>query len=371
MRIGQYHPAWQTCLQYGRLFRPWLEGTPLAIEREWHLADAAPFIELSGRYGTRTAFAWVLEGERLAPDLRAFVDLSLAYARDKAARRRTGIGLLAAAMNKVGVKPLLLKGSAAQIGNVYPDPGFRVMADIDLLVPPERIGDSVRAAEAAGFRIRDSLEHGHSQPPQDHHELGLMLEIHHRITRVTERDNLPGSLLLAQASEADVGGATVLLPDWTMHAAVTLLHAMEWDGSRYMALVPFKALLDVAALKASGRMDDGSGLIDIMDRAGGRTTLEHAETLYRNLFGASLTAAPLRQRRARRIATYYALGASHPLLVRSGHLMIQLRHRVRALRHWPSRVRKLVSPAFYARILGDFREPHLSSRAKSGNLPRR
>jgi hypothetical protein len=350
------HPSWQACRAYGRLFRPWIDGLPSGPLGPLDKRDVAPFFRLTERYGTATSLAWALRGYRLTPEVRAFVELSLAYAREKAERRRQGVVMLARAMNAIGVEPVLLKGSAAQFGGIYPDPGFRLMSDIDLLVPAERLAASVAAAEEAGFVTRDNEDHGHAHAPQDHRDLGLMLEIHHRLTRICERDSFPAAALLERTERQLVEGAVVRIPEWSMHAALVLLHAFAWDRSRHMALVPFKALLDLAALKASGRLAGWDGVIDLVERAGERTSMVHAEVLFRELFGTSLTALSVNESRAHRIVRYYAWGAAHPSVTRVSSLFSKLRSRARNLWREPARLGKLARRDFYAGVAKDFHE---------------
>jgi hypothetical protein len=54
------------------------------------------------------------------------------------------------ALQATGIEVLALKG-AALIGAVYGDLGARPMGDVDLAVPPSRVGESVRALQGAGL----------------------------------------------------------------------------------------------------------------------------------------------------------------------------------------------------------------------------
>src|SRR5512133_3331157 len=59
-------------------------------------------------------------------------------------------------LNDIGVTPLLLKGAAALATDLYPDPGMRFMADLDLLVPEELLGRSVAAVRRSGYEVPES-----------------------------------------------------------------------------------------------------------------------------------------------------------------------------------------------------------------------
>ena len=60
-------------------------------------------------------------------------------------------------LNSVGVVPVLLKGASALAADLFPDPGMRFLSDFDLLVPEDKLEDSVAALLADGYRIPDQF----------------------------------------------------------------------------------------------------------------------------------------------------------------------------------------------------------------------
>jgi hypothetical protein len=289
-------------------------------------------------------------------EIKTYTQLMLLYGRTKAQRQLQILELLVRAFNSAGVTPLLLKGSAAHAGGVYPDPGFRQMADIDLLVPSEHFETCIKAAEELGFEVDPSAigQAGHALPLRNHN-LGLLLEIHHRLARIRERDNFPAAMVLEAAQPAEFRGTRVLLPHWSHHASLTILHAVAWDRSRHMALVPLRALLDLAALKASGVPICWSEVQEQLEGAGERTSLIHAETLFCALFSTPLTGIEVSEARRRRILRYYAFGAAHPRLHHYGLAVGAFRKRFMRLRRQPARVLQLLRPGFYRRLASDSR----------------
>ena len=59
----------------------------------------------------------------------------------------TAVGIL----NRVGIEPGLLKGAIRLADGLYPDHGWRVLRDLDLLVPRAAIVDALRALQEAGY----------------------------------------------------------------------------------------------------------------------------------------------------------------------------------------------------------------------------
>ncbi len=55
-------------------------------------------------------------------------------------------------LNGAGIEPVLLKGAIRLADGLYPDHGWRVLRDLDLLVPSAAILDALRALWQAGYR---------------------------------------------------------------------------------------------------------------------------------------------------------------------------------------------------------------------------
>ncbi len=151
----------------------------------------------ANRAGLSPALHWALASKGLSalvPDtFRAYLDEIHCFnlTRNKALleQQLEVVQLL----NGIGVTPLLLKGGAALATELFPDPGIRFMWDLDLLVPEERLEDSVATLLAKGYSVpdiyTDSLPGGANQA--DHHHFpGLFfpgapasVELHRRVLR--------------------------------------------------------------------------------------------------------------------------------------------------------------------------------------------
>ncbi|MBO9714782.1 nucleotidyltransferase family protein [Sphingomonas sp.] len=344
---------WRKLEAYGAAFAPWVSGTTLPADETIGRDRLAPLVDVTERYGTGPALAWLLGETRLTAETAAYARLTLLYGRERAARRRDDLHALAAAMNAVGVSPLLLKGSAAQIGGIYPDPGFRLMADIDLLVPEAQYLACEAAAARIGFDRVKPIEHHHAN--QQYHEArSALLELHRRVTRWHGRSNLPAAMLLDSATPAEIDGARILLPDWTLHAVLVIAHSFVWDECCDKAHVPLKTMLDLAALRVAGVVS-WQGVRERLEAMGERRALLHAEALFAHLFGVPLTGAPIGWARRRAILLWYRLGADHPLVNRLGLASSAIRRRGLFAIREPARLRKLLTPGFYRRLAASMR----------------
>ena len=54
-------------------------------------------------------------------------------------------------LNRAGIQPVLLKGAIRLVDQLYPDHGWRMLRDLDLLVPRAELVEAIRAFEQAGY----------------------------------------------------------------------------------------------------------------------------------------------------------------------------------------------------------------------------
>src|SRR6185436_1595897 len=77
-----------------------------------------------------------------------------------------------ASLNGAAIAPVLLKGAAALAEDLYPDPGMRIVGDLDLLVREAEVDGAVAALEKAGFGVGTARQSFDADP---HH---LPLRVH-------------------------------------------------------------------------------------------------------------------------------------------------------------------------------------------------
>ncbi|MFA6450193.1 MAG: nucleotidyltransferase family protein [bacterium] len=82
---------------------------------------------------------------------------------------------IVAALNKCGITPVLLKG-AALLHEVYKHPGFRRLADIDLLIRKSEMASAASAVAAIGYMPAGGR--GHHENFAAQREFPVMLELH-------------------------------------------------------------------------------------------------------------------------------------------------------------------------------------------------
>jgi hypothetical protein len=58
-------------------------------------------------------------------------------------------------LDRAGIEPVLLKGAIRLVDRLYPDDGWRMLRDLDLLVPNAVLAKAIRAMEGAGYALSE------------------------------------------------------------------------------------------------------------------------------------------------------------------------------------------------------------------------
>jgi hypothetical protein len=157
------------------------------------------------------------------------------------------------ALNPAGDKLILLKG-AAYIQAGLPVGEGRMVSDVDILLPHQRIGEvelSLRrlgwvSSELDPYNERFYREWMHEIPPMGHRKRGTTLDLHHNILPPTASPNVNAELLFDSLLEVKPGVFTLSWKDMVIHSATHLFHEGEfhhgirdlWDLDRMLRDFP-------------------------------------------------------------------------------------------------------------------------------------
>jgi hypothetical protein len=235
--------------------------TAMAAWAEWNRQTtldkaSAAEVRLLSSAGARVA--------EFAPDTPAL-------ARLKGAKRyiftRTQVTIatcrpLLAALAQAGVRLMLIKG-AARVAEVPKLASERTLRDVDILVPHDELARAYAVIEAAGWTAklaniwavdgglaeRLAVQHAVGLRPPDAKASGSV-DLHHFTTQMNRNigDDDP---LWVRARPASFGGVSLLVPDATDAALVTLSHALMYSPTDKTS----DWALDVAAVINAGAMD--------------------------------------------------------------------------------------------------------------------
>jgi hypothetical protein len=157
-------------------------------------------------------------------------------------------------LNTIGIEPVLMKGAAALVDGLYADPGARISADLDLLVPAERLAAASQSLQALGYqRITDEHcdeEHYrefHQDAPLIHPQRLAAIELHRRYV-ISRRGSRLHEVLRADALPVTVGGGRALLADPTERLAHNFLHQTVQDAGYMRGAFDLRQLYEAMRL---------------------------------------------------------------------------------------------------------------------------
>lgn len=154
------------------------------------------------------------------------------------------------ALRDVQADVVLLKGAAYILADLPPGRG-RLVQDIDVMVPKERLPEVERSLLAAAWRWAEEdpyYQHYyrawmHELPPLRHPRRGTLLDVHHTILPTTGRLRPDPRKLFEEARPIEEPGFKVLAPvDMVVHAAAHMF-GDETLGGALRDLVDLDALL--------------------------------------------------------------------------------------------------------------------------------
>ena len=168
---------------------------------------------------------------------RAHLEAERALAAKQVRDVRWEVTCIERALAETGVPIVLLKGGAYVMADLPPARG-RIFADIDIMVPKQRIDDVERALLGAGwfFANTDGYDQRyyrawmHQLPPLMHFSRGTLVDVHHTIVPETAHAAVGGRALLD--ATMPLGGSDslrVLSPaDMVLHSVVHLFNEGEF-----------------------------------------------------------------------------------------------------------------------------------------------
>lgn len=295
----------------------------------------------------------------LPPEVAAFLEaVSHFNGRRNDALRAQALEIAAAT---AGAAPegVFLKGTAFLFDGLYPDPATRFLADIDLLVAPERLPAAAEALVAAGYRrLPDPVAYAHDLVRLVRDGRPAMIELHRAPVALPLAPALGVAEVLRRA--VPLPGTAIRIPCPEDLAAHALAHGLLQDHGFRLAEMPLRAALDLRLLaERHGAALDWDTVAARLSRvADGADAYAFGLLAVREALATDAVPAPAASRRAaRRLAVWRRRAAAPALPLESGLAFLgayardcawRLRHAPEARRHLLGRA---LSPAAYPAIV--------------------
>lgn len=201
------------------------QGAGGVASRDWNGVMAAARAER-----LLATLAFQLDGVDLPDAVRAVLDDARFDAEREKRQALWEADRAAAALAPLGIPVVLLKGAAYAAAGLKAGEG-RMIGDLDILVPRDRLEEAEQTLLAAGWEWvkPDPYDDAyyrqwmHELPPLIHRERDRMIDVHHTILPLTARPTPDAGAMIAD--RADLGGGLSILSaeDRVCHAVAHLL----------------------------------------------------------------------------------------------------------------------------------------------------
>jgi hypothetical protein len=308
------------------------------------------------------ALAWSLRGRTDLPeDVSDYLDAVLYLNRERNQLIVEALGLALEALAAADIRPVLLKGAGMITQDFYPDPGIRVVGDLDLLVGEAQLPRASAALTKAGFLgDPNSLAKGpahHHAPVQVHIQTGVGVELHRRVLHKKGLGLIGTEQFMADSELVTALGRPALLPTVTDRVIHSIAHAQIVDGHHHHGVPHLRQLLDLELLIARHGPDIQWG--DVEDRfavAGRGQVVVDTRLQARFLFGET-TLDPAEAA----VAIRMKQALIRPQVMRlADALSLNVQEQVAVFRVRPRRILRLFSATHWHALLDDWRKQLLA-----------
>lgn len=229
----------------------------------------------------------------LPPELREYLEAFHAVNAERNQRLKDQVVAAVRALNGRGVEPVLLKGAAHLFTDTFGDFGARMMGDLDLLVPKDRLATGLAALQSIGYAAGAAgapkrAEH-HHHPPLFRSGDGAAIELHHELLAPVASHLLPTTIAWSQTQRLAAGPLTLRVLSPTCRVFHNLLHSEIVNQNHVRGEVCLRQLHDLVALcRRYGAEVDWPVIRSRMERHGQGEILRSYLYLAHRLLGLSL-----------------------------------------------------------------------------------
>ncbi len=193
-----------------------------------------------------------------------------------------------AALEPLGLEPILLKGAAYAAARLEASKG-RMIGDLDILVPRDRLDEAEAALLEAGWEWvkPDPYDDAyyrqwmHELPPLIHRERDRMIDVHHTILPLTARPRPDAAALIADSVPVGEGLRMLSAEDRVCHAVAHLFADGDLSGGLRNLWDIYCLLVETADQAALHRRAARHGLAAHLARA--RRLADHVYGIGREL----------------------------------------------------------------------------------------
>jgi hypothetical protein len=255
-----------------------------------------------------------------------FLDAVYALNLESNRRYQGQLAQLIQSLNKMDVRPVLLKGAANLVSDLYPTPGERMIGDIDVLIPPSKLAGAVEHLCVSGYQpVTAEGEYPTAESLQLHHyppiyslDWPAPVELHIQPVHLWAGQLLSSEEVIRDATPLHWRGGDCLLPSATHFIMHNVIHAFVVDVKE-RGFLSLRQLFEFAyAVQRYNQWIDWAAIQHRFDCLGYRSALRGYVVLANACFGVPPALKIGGWSRLRR--RFYRIGLEH----QSMHLLFSL-----------------------------------------------
>jgi len=317
----------ETLLSLCRCLKPG-DDVPALSEAQWQRV-----IELANSHYLTPALGWSLKEKaqlnQLPADAEGFLTGAFSLNRSRNEKIRKQAVELMTALSEAGIRSVIMKGGVYLFEEDEAAFSTRMMVDLDILVPEERLDASAEVAASLGYRVLEESDElfQHIDPLGRPGDLASV-EIHRHVGM--QRRILPAAEVLRDAQPLIYGGKSFCVPTPTHRAVHAIFHSEVQAQSNYaLGHIPLRYLHDLRLLrdKHETEIDWGEvasrlsargyghfvpGFLYLANRLLGLRTPESVPVTWRARRHYDWCQAQLRWRALQSVVSFYG-GLVHPI----------------------------------------------------------
>jgi hypothetical protein len=236
--------------------------------------DWMAVFEVANQSLVTPALAGALRGRAIPPDAAEYLSFILERNTERNTQLRAQLAEAATALNGAGIVPVVLKGGAWLVTVPAETAGERMIMDLDVMVPQERMAEALGTLKGIGYEVDSELfDLSHEfqadlRRPSD----AAMIDLHRRPPGPAAFNDL--KVLYDNCAEVACGDGRVLVPSPTLQALHLIAHDQFQDGDLFLGHLDLRHLLHLASLARSQEGIDFGLLAALMPGRFARHALE-------------------------------------------------------------------------------------------------
>jgi hypothetical protein len=333
-------------------------------------AEWEKVLRLSSAHLVTPQLRWALQEQgkdlisAIPADVVDYIDAIYTLNLEKTGSVKEQLAQFIQALNCLGVRPLLLKGAAVIVGGLYPTDGERMVADIDVLIPPSSLPKILEKLASIGYqemdktgglvkiRTAEALSH-HHYPPLFNLDWPVSVELHVQPVLLRYGRLLSTEELFLAATPLSWPEADFLLPAPEHMIVHNIIHAFLVDARDQMRNISLRQSFEfVLASRTYADRIDWDAIRERFDTIDQGIPLRQYLALANHCFNfpwpSAITVDPNQEAR---IWPYVVRQNLENNLARLAvNFLCESGLRLRRLYNDPRRIKRLIDADFYSKL---------------------